>query len=564
VKALRYNKVLGLAIGEHSLLVAEIHGGEHPEVRHTAEFVYPQGAGPDQPEAMGLALGKFLKDDGFTANVAIAGLPARWILVSSKEAPVTDELTRNDMLRLQAEVEFSSEITDLVYDFVDNRNPEVAQPILLVATARKYVTALEKACEVARIKLAAIMPSAVALGEATARTGRENAMVLAVAATGSELTAQRGVVPAAVRHLRYNAQQSSFLSELRRLVSTLPTTGTDRELVLWDGSGLDGPALSQQLGFPVRTGDIASLGVTASSNGNGQVNVNGYAAAIALALAGTGAVGPSGPPVDFLHSRLAPPKVVRIPRWTYSAAATVVVVIFAMVSLNQTQQADLAALQAQQHSLSLLDPQTMRAKADVKTITMARLWYNHDPRYLACLADLTKTVEAGVDDGLTYVTSIHLQEPPPPPTRAVKNAPPPLPARSLLIKLAGRTSDLQRAQQLVDALRKLPTVINLDFKSGNSTGGPGITAPADTTGAAATATGGFGRGGRGGGRGGGRRGGGVGAVPGVATVAGGRAEESQFDITYTFVPKSALSPATPARPAAPSNVTTGRRTSLGR
>ena len=94
-------------------------------------------------------------------------------------------------------------------------------------------------------------------------------------------------------------------------------------MVLWDGAGLDAGNLEKQLGVTVRPGDLHSLGVDTSAAGiNGQGAK--FAAAVALAIC---AINETGPAIDFLHSRLAPPKQHRIPRWAYLAAGTALVLI---------------------------------------------------------------------------------------------------------------------------------------------------------------------------------------------------------------------------------------------
>ena len=113
----KLGKVLGVAIGERSLLVAEVVAGDRPEVKRLAEFVYPEGISPHKPEELGTALAEFLRENKFSAKSAVFGLPARWLVVKAKEVPPADPSTLANLLRLQAEGEFSSELKDLVYDY---------------------------------------------------------------------------------------------------------------------------------------------------------------------------------------------------------------------------------------------------------------------------------------------------------------------------------------------------------------------------------------------------------------------------------------------------------------
>ena len=85
--------MIGLSIGERSLLAAEVVAGERPEVARLAEFVYPDGISPQQPAELGTALGAFLRENKFTAKSAIVGLPARWLVVKCKDVPPADPHT---------------------------------------------------------------------------------------------------------------------------------------------------------------------------------------------------------------------------------------------------------------------------------------------------------------------------------------------------------------------------------------------------------------------------------------------------------------------------------------
>ncbi len=419
MKPPRYSKVLGLAVGERSVAVAEVVLiGDRSEAKRLAEFTYPSGIGPQTPVELGAALAAFLKENSFSARHAVVGLPAKWLLVKTKEVPPTDDATIADMLRLQAEGEFSSELKDLVYDYTGRpgKSSSGAQNVLLVATPRKYVDMAEQICTAARLDAIAITASATVLGAATGRTVSKNAVVLTLASGGAELTAQSGDIPNALRHLRAPAPEALFLSELRRAVSTLPVNGSlngsARELILWDGSAngashATGPStadrLAEGLGMRVKNGDLPSLGVTTSEaarNGGGRA----YAPAVALALS---ALGTDRLAVDFLHSRLAPPKIRRIANWMiWSAIAAVLVIglsIYGYVNL-QKLQGELAADNA---DIKVNAPRVKEADTFVKKVEFAQQWKSDNPRYVACLRDITRLVP---EDGQTYATTVNIKE----------------------------------------------------------------------------------------------------------------------------------------------------------
>jgi hypothetical protein len=434
--------MLGLAIGEDAVLVAELAGGDSPKVRRLGEFAYPQGLSleHDAP-AVGRALGEFLQRQGFSGRTAVVGLPAKWLLVKPRELPPADAATAADLLRLQAEGEFSGELMDLVYDYAGEASAGSATTVLLVASPRKQIEAVEALCAAAKLTVAAITASAVALGRATRR--ERDGLVLSVSASGAELTAQKQGVSTAIRRVRAPDEPRPFIGELRRAISTLPGGEAGRDLMLWDSTGLDAGALGESLAMPVRRADLLALGVDSgpSSNGDGAH----YAPAIAVALAGMDA---GGPVVDFLHSRLAPLKKRRIPRWAVlgglAAVLAVVLGVYAYNNLMQ-QQASLNVLKSR---LANMQGEMKSADAFVSKVSFAQRWHSDDPRYLACLRDVTA---AFGNDGQTYAVSLVMRE-----TTRVAPGGKTIETGTLSGQCYGKTSDQERFQRLLDQLRRNP------------------------------------------------------------------------------------------------------------
>jgi hypothetical protein len=465
LKSLRHKKVLGLSIGDRSMLVAEVAAagaGDRPDVRHLAELSYPAGVSLDQPVELGKMLFLLLREKRITAQAAVIGLPAKWMVASPKELPEAaasaDPATKASILRLQAEAEFSTELKDLVFDFVDagGRAPAgETQTVLLMATPRRYIDAAVAMCRAAKLTPIAVTPSAVALGEATSRAlpNASDALVMSVGAGGAELTAQQDASPNLIRHLRAPSSQALFVSELRRAFSTIASKANRRDLVLWDGSGLDGAELARQAGINVRDGDLPALGVNASGmsqNGAGRA----YGPAVSLGLAGLRGERPA---IDFLHSRLAPPKTRRVPRWAYLAGATAIVLIggaiFAYSDL-QKQEAEVARMRSR---LDGMKNELGVAEAFVSRVSFAQAWHAGEPRYLACVRDLTNAIP---DDGATFATSLVIRE-------AVRSAAggatassPSNPKKSEVHVLAGllygKTTDQQHVQIVLDRMKQNP------------------------------------------------------------------------------------------------------------
>lgn len=463
MKALGNKKLLGLALGESSLLVAEVYGGEKPQVKKLAEMPYPEGITLAQPVELGKALGHFLKEQDFQSRSAVIGVPVKWIVVKPKEVPPADAKTLAPMLRLQAEAEFSSELKDLVYDFVSAPGQEGAatHSVLLIATQRKYVAVVEELCDAARIRPVAMLPSALALGEATGSEPNKNVMVLSVGLVGSELTVQQGGAAGSIRHLRSGSTQPGLVSELRRAVSMIPGSAGGREIIMWSGAGMDAQSLGQQLGVSIRSPELQELGVDTSEAGRNGDGAR-YASAVSLAMM---PMLDAGTPMDFLHSRLAPPKEQKIPKWALAAGLGGVLFIVCFIGgwmdLNSKQN-ELASLN---QKLTDITPDYQKAQKFEEVVRFARGWQGGTPRYLECLRQLTL---AAPNDGQTYLTNFELREVPRISTMAnPANKPKTTDVHPLAGSLDGRTTTNQNVLDLADALRNNPAFD--DVKTGTTT-----------------------------------------------------------------------------------------------
>lgn len=442
MKRSTYNKLLGLSLGDRSLLIAEVSHGEKASVRKLAEFIYPVGTSLAEPAALGKALGEFLRTQGFSTKAAAMGIPAKWLAVKSKDVPPADADTLADILRLQAEGEFSSELKDLVFDFAGG-----GSNVLLVATPRKHVDAAIALCEAAGLSAVAVTPAVVALGSATARAVSQNALVLSVSDSGSEFSAQHDLLPVAVRTLR-----SPTTGELRRALTGVTMNGTPRELVVWDGTNIATPSLGREMGLAVRTGELSTLNIDASTAAASATRK--YAPAVAVALE---ASGDRTLAIDFLHSRLAETKKPLVPRWAIIAAVAAVVFIAASVFAYRDLQNNRSALAADTARVKSMQADVTAADAFVSKVSFAQNWHVTDARYMACLRDLTAALP---DDSQTYATNLLVREK----TQMVKGSL--TPTGLLSGTMSGRTSDPQRVQMLLESIKKSPGF--LDVTSGGT------------------------------------------------------------------------------------------------
>ena len=470
MKASKHNKVLGLAIGEKAIVVAEVaSAGDKPEARRLGEFTYPANVSLADPATLGAALGEYLREQKISAKSAVVGLPAKWLLVKTKEVPPADSSVAADLLRLQAEGDFSSELKDLVFDYAGEADPSAARNVLLIATPQKYIDLARQLCEGAKLEVIAITSSSAALGTVTGQASGENAVVLTLAAAGAELTAQSGGHTSTLRHLRAPSPEPLFLSELRRAVSMLPANGSSaaglREIIVWDGAGLQTTSLGESIGMRVRSGDLPSLGVStteAARNGGGRK----FAAAVALGVAGLGGC---PLPIDFLHSRLAAPAKRLIARWMIWTAvgviAAIAIGIYAYTDLQKKQQ----VLDSMTASYRQKEPDVKAADAFVTKVSFAQGWHGGDPRYLACMNEITRLVP---EDGQTYCTSLNMREKEVVKVDSKKDAAPKTSdTRHLVVSFFAKAPNQAAALQLKDAFQTDKSrFIDVHFNGTQNTG----------------------------------------------------------------------------------------------
>jgi len=421
VKTIRNNKLLGIAVGDKAMLVAEVScTGNRCEVAAAGQFNFGPGQSLQQPELLGQNFADFLKERGFSSRKAVFGLPAKWILSKSKEVPAADERTISDMLRLQVEGDATPELKDLVFDYTGH-SAHHEGAVLLVGTPRKHLDQIAAFAQAAKITAVGVTASVAALASATNRA-RKDALVLSVTHSGAELAVQHGGFPSSVRHIGSTTGSGAplLMGELRRAASSLSRNGHDhgihgspstngnsrRDLVLWDDLDAGDEAgiatcrsAGESAGLNVVDGDLSSIGVSAGSNGA----LRGTAVAVALAAEAI----QNRLAIDFLHTRLTPPKEQRYDqRIVLGAAAALIIIAIAVAAFwdLHSKQATLDELTGKDTAIA---GQVKSAKNFVEKVDFANKFHSDEAHGADCLVELTKILD---NDRLTYVTSFTLHD----------------------------------------------------------------------------------------------------------------------------------------------------------
>jgi hypothetical protein len=406
--------VLGLVVGERSIIAAEVSiTRDKRQVKHTAQFIFPDDLSLEKPAELGTALAQFLRQNHFSSSRAVIGVPARWLMARDKDLPPASAEVAASTLRLQAERLSSAD--EMVFDYAGQADSRKPRKVLLAAMLKPQMDRLQRMADAAGLRLLGITSATLALAGAAAN-GPATSLMLTIAPDAMELAARYEGTPILLRHLastsaaevlRNGAAQdmaSMIGGEVRRVVTLMPQNGdsADRSITLWDSVGLSDselPILRDRSGLSVENlVDLKSLGITGSTPEAAR-----YAPAIALALSAAD----KRLPLDFLHSRLATAKERRIGRRTMWGVIlgilSIGLIAFLLVDIQQRETAvvDLRA------KLDNLKPDIKSAESLNEKLSYGRGWFETRPSMLECLREITRAFR---DDEPIWVSSFTLRD----------------------------------------------------------------------------------------------------------------------------------------------------------
>ncbi|HUB23885.1 MAG TPA: hypothetical protein VL992_00550, partial [Tepidisphaeraceae bacterium] len=392
--------LLGISLGERGCLVAEVKSaaGGAPQAR-IAEFSYPTEIALADAEAFGKALATFLDWHGITIRRVVFGVPSKWLICKPYDMPPTDAETAANVLWLHATEIVPAELGEMIFDYAGETSPTESTRLLLLGLQKRWMERLAVIAKAARLKIMAVRPCGTAIGAATA-PHVNHGMILSLFPEHAELISQEGGRIRSLRHLGPVSNLAPLLAELRR--ATAVSSADGGSLVLWDELGLDAKSMEALRGsVPMPVVEARPHWVDVEYVTPGSV----HKGLTAIALTWTERFG-KRQSADFLHPRLSPPRAQRLrgPRFWLSAAAA------AIVLLGIACLGDLASLQHEIASaddqLQKLAPAVERAQRFVANTEFARSFQSRNPRYLACIRDLTVALS---QDNQTYFNSFNLR-----------------------------------------------------------------------------------------------------------------------------------------------------------
>ncbi len=374
----------------------------------TAEIAFGPDLSLDRPEQAGKALRDELRRAGIAATRCVVGLSASWTAARHKQFPPADADTLRGAVALAAEREFAAGTAELAMDFLAEPS-SAGVSTLLLAAPRKTIDQVTAMARGAALTVQSITSAPLALARVTTVSAPGERVVVCLGPTGTEVVVQAaGESARQVRHVPAqlqggNGQVDLLVGELRRVLAGLGAEGdAPTQLAVWDIAGAE-PALleglSSRLGRPLRI-CRADSDLACSLEAPGP-DSDRFVQAAALACT------EDAPAVDFLHSRLAPPRSRRLGRpvvWGLIAAGVLLLLATALVIDHHLQQQELDTLQSQVNQFHDRYEQAERTVADT---TYARGWFAPRPAFLDCLL---QAATAFPSEGYVWASSFAVRE----------------------------------------------------------------------------------------------------------------------------------------------------------
>lgn len=382
---LRSGQILGLAFYDRSILCALVTINGNRSVQKLARFNLPADASFEKPETIAPTFSVFLKSHGLSAGRAVIGLPARWIIAQEKELPPSDLAQTIDILRLQAERMALADHAAMVADFTHQPGTQATR-VLLVGIFQQRLDQIIKLAESVGVNVAAVTSTSLSAANLLADEGVESTLLM-LGEQNAELIVQGQGAAKLLRHMG-SANVASIGSETRRALAM--GGGASTRLLVWDGSGLsdaDLNDLSKRAGLPVqaeRSLNRLNASLHPAALNGGAAPASAFLPAVALAIAADHL------PIDFLHSRLAPPKKQRITRqmlWTIIAIVCIVGAAAWLYFSVQSREAQAAALNA---DLKAMSESVKKARTNLAHIDFGRGFFGEKRGpYMECLKELS-------------------------------------------------------------------------------------------------------------------------------------------------------------------------------
>ncbi|UCD50677.1 MAG: hypothetical protein JSW27_24530 [Phycisphaerales bacterium] len=404
--------LLGLAIDEHGVMVAEIGGRSgRPDVRRVGHWAFPAPFDVGQAQELGRQFRQYLRANHFSSKHAIIGIPTKWIVAREIVAPPANPEALAGMLAIQAERVFSLNASELIFDYCGQPSASESRKILLLAARRQMIEQVKEIATVAGLQVQGVTVSALAFDKGRSKADARRGFGLYARPTYCEFWSQGAGRPGAIKHVPMAGTNGMPDDRAQRLTAAIP-----RLIMLMPQQDQTPPyqvtiydACSASEGLVDRLNERLAPQITVREGGSdlrGGHRLEGAESIAAAAVAMTGA-GMSKPQVDFLNPRIgrretSPHK--RLVGWGVFAAAALVLIVGAVLVDWQRTRSDIATYTEQ---LEMMSGDLEAARAVVDRMAYARSWTSQTPEFLECLRQLTL---AFPEAPTVWATSLALNE----------------------------------------------------------------------------------------------------------------------------------------------------------
>lgn len=408
--------ILGLAVDDGGVVATELRvQAGRTEVRAAGEFSWEKEFTADNAKELGGQLRRFLREGGFSASRVAVGLSAKWVLAKEIETlPAAPEVLAG-MLSIQAERAFSLNAGEMVFDYCGKTSTSEKGQVLLLAAPRQVINQIKAITDAAGLHAQSMTVSALACGGASSDSDPTYRYGLYARPTYCEFWGQSDGSPRFIKHVAMSqdgtpAGYADLLSStIQRLVFLSSDQGQSPpyRVTAYDTCGLADDVLhrvNEQLHpqITVRDGcaNLLAGGLECDDPSRAVRSIAATAVALADVRAG-------GPAVDFLNPRLGGRRHAvhkRLIVWAAVAAAVCLIGLVAALLDWRADRRDIATYTAQ---LKQMGPDITAAREIVDRVSYAGSWVSREPRFLACLRELTT---AFPEEPRVWATSLALNE----------------------------------------------------------------------------------------------------------------------------------------------------------
>ena len=163
--------ILGITVCQTGLHILQLKKqAKQHLIQKSVHIPFDNKISLDTPQLLTKAITETLLKNKFTAKNAILGIPTKWTITKEKKLPASSKSDALSILHLQANTDFSINSQSLLIDYAGKINDKKESNLLLVAGQKNKIQNITQILADAHIKIAAILPTTLALASESSDT----------------------------------------------------------------------------------------------------------------------------------------------------------------------------------------------------------------------------------------------------------------------------------------------------------------------------------------------------------------------------------------------------------